>query len=58
VAQDAPFVTRAEERDVIDGAAVLEHCAADQPIALARQLEPGLRTRTSPPRGGGLTGES
>ena len=36
------FVTRAEERDVIDVAAALEHYTVDQLIALARQLEPGL----------------
>jgi hypothetical protein len=37
------FVTRAEERDVIDVAAALEHYTAGQLIALARQLEPGLQ---------------
>lgn len=37
------FATRAEERDVIDVAAALEHYTADQLIALARQLEPGLQ---------------
>ena len=36
------FATRAEERDVIDVAAALEHYSADQLIGLARQLEPGL----------------
>jgi len=36
------FATRAEERDVIDVAAALEHYSVDQLISLARQLEPGL----------------
>jgi hypothetical protein len=36
------FVTRAEERDVIDVAAALERYTVDQLIGLARQLEPGL----------------
>ena len=36
------FVTRAEERDVIDVAAALERYTADQLTGLARQLEPGL----------------
>jgi hypothetical protein len=36
------FVTRAEERDVIDVGAALENYTVDQLIALARQLEPGL----------------
>lgn len=36
------FVTRAEERDVIDVAAALENYTVGRLIALARQLEPGL----------------
>jgi hypothetical protein len=36
------FVTRAEERDVVDVAAALENYTVTQLIALARQLEPGL----------------
>jgi hypothetical protein len=36
------FVTRAEERDVIDVAAALQRYTAGQLIALARELEPGL----------------
>jgi hypothetical protein len=36
------FATRAEERDAIDVAALLERYTAVQLIALARQLEPGL----------------
>jgi hypothetical protein len=37
------FVSRAEERDVIDVAAALENYTVDHLIALARQLEPGLK---------------
>lgn len=37
------FVTRAEERDVIDVAAALERCSTSELIALARELEPGLQ---------------
>ncbi len=36
------FVTRAEERDAIDVAALLERYTVSQLTALARQLEPGL----------------
>ncbi len=36
------FATRAEERDAIDVAALLERYTVSQLIALARQLEPGL----------------
>jgi Nucleotidyl transferase AbiEii toxin, Type IV TA system len=36
------FVTRAEERDVIDVAAALQSYTVAELIALARQLEPGL----------------
>jgi Nucleotidyl transferase AbiEii toxin, Type IV TA system len=36
------FVTRAEERDVVDVAAALETYTVTELIALARQLEPGL----------------
>jgi hypothetical protein len=37
------FVTRAEERDVIDVAAALERYTASQLITMARHLEPGLQ---------------
>jgi hypothetical protein len=37
------FVTRAEERDVIDVAAALERYSAGQLITMARRLERGLQ---------------